>query len=47
MNGGEPGAFQEGHALDKKLIKKIPKDMIGKCLSSKQAGSLLKRLQTR
>jgi hypothetical protein len=43
-NGLEPGSFIEGHQLDKKLIKKIPKDMIGKPLSSKQAQQLLKKL---
>lgn len=40
----DPQTFIEGHQLDKKLIKQIPKDMIGKCLSSKQAARLLKKL---
>jgi hypothetical protein len=34
------GEFTEGHQLDAKLIRKIPKNMLGKRLSSKQAGQL-------
>jgi hypothetical protein len=43
----DPTTFSEGHQLDAKTIRKIPKDMIGKCLSSRQAQQLLKRLGTR
>jgi hypothetical protein len=43
----DPADFREGHELDAKRIRKIPKDMIGKCLSSKQAQTPLKRLSTR
>jgi hypothetical protein len=39
--GFQPGQFREGHALDAKLIKRIPKNMIGKCLSRTQAARLL------
>ncbi|MCC6890089.1 MAG: hypothetical protein IT536_16270 [Hyphomicrobiales bacterium] len=38
--------FVEGHQLDKKTIRKIPKHMIGKPLSSRQAQQLLKKLGT-
>lgn len=47
LNGTADFTFTEGHQLDAKTVKKIPKDMIGKCLSSKQAQQLLKRLATR
>src|SRR5262245_5288773 len=36
--------FREGHELDAKTAKKVPKASIGKCLSPKQAAALLKRL---
>jgi hypothetical protein len=39
--GFQPGQFREGHALDAKLIKRIPKNMIGKCLSRTQAARLV------
>jgi hypothetical protein len=42
---GEPGAFSEGHQLDSKTVRKIPKKMIGKRLSPKQAQQLLKKLR--
>jgi hypothetical protein len=42
---GCPGEFQVGHQLDAKLIKRIPKNMIGKCLSQAQAARLLSALQ--
>jgi hypothetical protein len=38
------GEFQEGHALDTKTTKKIPKALIGKVLSRVQATALLKNL---
>jgi hypothetical protein len=38
------GEFQEGHALDAKMTKKVPKGQIGKPLTRKQATALLKRL---
>jgi hypothetical protein len=41
MAGIEPGSFKEGHALDDRLSKRIPKNMIGKCLSPTQAVRLL------
>jgi hypothetical protein len=44
VNELEPGEFIEGHQLDAKTIKKIPKNMIGTCLSSKRAEQLLKKL---
>jgi hypothetical protein len=40
----EPGEFIEGHQLERKHIRKIPKDMIGKCLSPKQSQKLLNLL---
>jgi hypothetical protein len=42
---GCPGEFQVGHQLDAKLIKRIPKNMIGKCLSQAQAARLLSALE--
>jgi hemolysin activation/secretion protein len=44
---GEPGNFSEGHHLDAKTVKRIPKEMVGRCLSSKEAQQLLKRLEKR
>jgi hypothetical protein len=41
---GIEGEFQEGHALDAKMAKKVPKGQIGKPLTRKQATALLKRL---
>ena len=38
------GEFQEGHELDAKMAKKVPKAQIGKILSRAQATALLKRL---
>jgi hypothetical protein len=39
-----PGEFQEGHELDDKIAKKVPKGMIGRVLSPKEATALLKKL---
>jgi len=41
----EPGIFREGHELPKKHIRRIPKNMIGRCLSSPEAQRLLKLLE--
>jgi hypothetical protein len=38
------GTHQEGYALDKKTAKKVPKKMIGRVLSRKEAAALLKKL---
>jgi hypothetical protein len=38
------GLFQEGHQLDDKTAKKVPKKMIGRVLSRKEAKLLLKKL---
>jgi hypothetical protein len=46
-HGLDADSFQEGHQLDAKTVKKIPKDMVGKCLSGTQAEKLLKRLSGR
>jgi hypothetical protein len=43
-NAGVEGEFQEGHELDRKMTKKVPKGEIGKLLTRKQASALLKRL---
>jgi hypothetical protein len=40
----QQGEFSEGHELDRGLIKKIPKALIGRCLSQQEAQRLLKRL---
>jgi hypothetical protein len=44
MLAGIAGEFQEGHELDAKTAKKVPKAMVGKVLSRKQAAALLKKL---
>jgi hypothetical protein len=41
---GVEGEFQEGHELDAKTAKKVPKAMIGRVLTRKEATALLKRL---
>jgi hypothetical protein len=46
MKGMPHSEFSEGHALDPKLIKKIPTKLIGRCLSQRQATQLLKLLST-
>jgi hypothetical protein len=40
-----PGKFQEGHELDAKTAKKVPKGMIGRVLSRKDATALLRKLE--
>jgi hypothetical protein len=39
------GEFTEGHELDPKTEKQVPKAMIGRRLSQEEAKSLLARLQ--
>ena len=41
---GIEGDFQEGHELDAKMAKKLPKKLIGKILSRAQAAALLKKV---
>ena len=41
---GVEGKFQEGHELNAKTAKKVPKAMIEKPLTRKQATVLLKKL---
>ena len=38
------GEFQEGHELDDNTAKKVPKAMIGRVLSRKEATALLRKL---
>ena len=38
------GEFQEGHELDDKTAKKVPKAMIGRLLSRKETTELLRKL---
>jgi hypothetical protein len=42
--GFETGPFSEGHQLDGKTIRKIPKSLIGKPLSQRQARQLLSKI---
>ena len=42
---GVEGDFQEGHMLDDKTVKKVPKKMIGRVLSRKEYTALLKKLK--
>jgi hypothetical protein len=44
MLAGLEGTFKEGHELDAKTAKKVPKDMIGRALSRKEAARLLTKL---
>ena len=44
LAGLQPGEFKEGHAIDAKTAKRIPDNMIGKRLSTAQAGRLLRLL---
>jgi hypothetical protein len=39
---GIEGEFLEGHELDDKMTKKMPKELIGKPLTRRQAAALLK-----
>jgi hypothetical protein len=41
---GIEGEFQEGHELDDKTAKKVPKGQIGEPLARKEATALLKKL---
>jgi hypothetical protein len=41
----EPGTFSEGHELQRKHIRRIPKKMIGRCLSTREAQQVLKLLE--
>jgi hypothetical protein len=42
---GIESEFQEGHKLDAKIAKKVPKKMIGHALSFKEGTALLKKLR--
>ncbi len=44
MLAGVAREFQEGHELDAKTAKKVPKGLIGRALSRKEATALLKTL---
>ena len=37
---GIEGEFKEGHALDAEMVRKVPKKMIGRVLSRKEAAAL-------
>ena len=41
---GVEGGFQEGHWLDPKMARKVPKAQIGKIMSARDARTLLKKL---
>lgn len=44
MLAGITGEFQEGHELDARMAKRVPKAQIGKILLRNQATALLKKL---
>jgi hypothetical protein len=44
VNGLTSGEFSVGRQLDAKTIKRIPKDLVGKRLSTRQAQQLLAKL---
>jgi hypothetical protein len=39
------GTFVEGHQLDAKLAKRVPKSMIGRRLTQKEAAALLAKFE--
>jgi hypothetical protein len=41
---GQSGEFREGHKLDAKTAKKVPKAMIGRALNAAEAAALLKMI---
>jgi hypothetical protein len=41
---GHEGEFTEAHKLDAKTAKKMPKDLVGRVLSQREATRLLKKL---
>jgi hypothetical protein len=41
---GMEGDYREGHMLDDKFAKKVPKKMIGRALSRNEATALLKKM---
>ena len=43
VNNLEAGQFVEGHLLERKYLRKVPKHMIGKCLSPRQSEKLLEK----
>jgi hypothetical protein len=43
LNGLDEGTFTEGHELDRRTEKKVPKAMIGRRLSQQEAKRLLAR----
>jgi hypothetical protein len=45
MLANVPGVFQEGYKLDDKMAQKVPKKMIGRVLSRKEAAALLPKLR--
>lgn len=44
MLAGLLGEFTEGHQLDDEMAKKVPKQMVGRALSRKDATALLKKM---
>lgn len=44
MIAGIEGEFQEGHPLDAKIARKIPKARVGRVMTGQEARTLLKRL---
>jgi len=44
LHGAPTQDFSQGYELDAKTAKKVPKDMVGKLLSKKEAEGLLKKL---
>ena len=43
--GLDEGTFVEGHQLDDKLSRRVPKNMIGRRLSQDEATKLLKKFE--
>ena len=41
----EPGTFSEGHELQRKHIRRIPKKLIGRCLATREAQRILNLLE--
>ena len=45
LDGLDEGTFTEGHELDRKTEKQVPKAMIGRRLSQQEAKRLLAKLE--
>ena len=45
MAGLARGEFQEGHQLSAKMIKRIPEEYVGRCLSAGEADRVIRLME--